>query len=89
MLQETYNPTIQLFLRAGTKNGKPALLVSKWITNKEDIEEVVRRAENNESLNAILTISDKIRFYGGLSNVGIIKYDLETDRYYFNTEELN
>jgi len=87
-LQNNYNPTIQLFVRVGKKNGKPAVLVSKWLTDPLAIEEVVRRAQNNENLNAIITITDKIKFYGSLAEQDLIKYSLEDDQYYFNTGDI-
>lgn len=87
MSQTIYEPTVQLFLRAGVKNGKPAILLSKWITDPEAIEQLVRIANSNQNLNAILNISDKIKFYGSLAETGIIKYDLETGNYYFNFGE--
>lgn len=87
-LQPIYNnPTIELFLRVTTKNGKPVLQVSKFITDPEKIQQVISCSQNNISLDAIITITDKIKFYGSMHEKGLIKYDYDSDSYHWAVQE--
>jgi len=84
MLQDNYTlnkPTIELFVRATSKNGKPCLQVSKFISDPEQIKKLIGVANNTETINAIVTIPEKIKFYGALADKKIIKYDFENDEY--------
>lgn len=74
-------PTIELFIRATSKNGKPCVEVSKRISDPEKIKELITLANSTQPLNAIVTIPEKIKFYGALAENNIIKYDLESDEY--------
>lgn len=74
-------PKIQTFIRVAEKNGKPAILVSKWITEPEDIKRVIHYANDNIPLINILTISDKFKLYSSMAHYKMIKYNNDNNSY--------
>lgn len=85
--QTNYN-TIQLFARVGEKNGKKAILVSKWITDPKKVQEIVNHIRQEQPLVGIVTVSDKVKFYGGMADKKMIKYDFDSDQYFWNQQYL-
>lgn len=81
MLQNNSRPIIQLFLRAGKKNGKPALQVTKWITDPEAIKEVIHCANKDIEIDAVISIRNKMQLYSMMAKHKIIKYNLDKKEY--------
>ena len=87
MLQETFK-TIQLYARVGEKNGKPAILVSKWITDAKSVQEIVSHIREEKTILGFITVSDKVKFYGGMTSKKMIEYNFDKDKYFWNEKYL-